>query len=101
MNNKLYISLSFDDGRIDNYTNVLNILKKYNLNATIHVITGYIDGTYNNKLASSAGPCNIKQLLEMKKNGFEISLHGDKHTTEFNDYEKFYTKTIKKKYEIY
>lgn len=86
MNNKLHISLSFDDGRIDNYTNVLPIIKKYGLKATVHVITGYVDGTYCDKLASSSGACNITQLQEMKKNGFEISIHGDKHITEIDDY---------------
>ena len=49
MSKKLYVSLSFDDGRIDNYTNVLPILEKYKLNATKHIISGYIDGTNQNK----------------------------------------------------
>lgn len=86
MSKKLYISLSFDDGRVDNYINVLPILEKYRLKATIHIISGYIDGTYHNKLASSPGPCSINQLLEMKEKGFEISLHGDMHITEKDDY---------------
>lgn len=88
MNNKLHISLSFDDGRIDNYYNVFPILKKYNIKATIHVITGYIDHSYKEKLASSKGPCTINQLKEMKRYGIEISLHGDQHTTNSDDYAK-------------
>lgn len=84
--NKLRISLSFDDGRSDNYYNVLKIINKYNLNATIHVISGYIDGSYAKGIASSPGACTIEQLRIMGKNGFEISLHGDQHTTSVEDY---------------
>ena len=83
--NKCYISITFDDGREDNYRNAYKILKKHNLKATIYVISGYIDGTYTNKLASSYGPMSLSNLEEIKKSGFEISLHGDKHITSYDD----------------
>ena len=41
---KAYISFSFDDGRIDNYTKAYPILKKHNLPATFNITTGYIEG---------------------------------------------------------
>lgn len=85
MSNVMKVSLSFDDGRIDTFENAYRIMKKYDLNGTIHVVSGYIDGTYTNHLASSHNPCTIEQLQEMKANGFEISLHGDQHKTEMND----------------
>lgn len=37
------VSLSFDDGRYDNYTNVLPILRKYDIPATFNITTAYID----------------------------------------------------------
>jgi len=36
------VILSFDDGYEDNYTNAYPILKKYNLKATIFIVTGFV-----------------------------------------------------------
>ncbi|HCW52991.1 MAG TPA: polysaccharide deacetylase [Clostridium sp.] len=38
------VLLTFDDGYEDNYTNAFPILKEFNMNATIFVIPGYLDG---------------------------------------------------------
>lgn len=40
-----YITLSFDDGRKDFFTNALPVLKKYNLPATLNVITDFWEKT--------------------------------------------------------
>lgn len=37
------LTITFDDGYRDNYTNVFNILKKYSISATIFLATGFID----------------------------------------------------------
>ena len=42
---KAIVTLSFDDGRIDNYQVVKEILLRNNVPATINVATGYIDGS--------------------------------------------------------
>lgn len=39
------VTFSFDDGRIDNYKVVKEILLPNNIPATINIATGYIDGS--------------------------------------------------------
>ncbi len=86
MKQKTIISLSFDDGREDTYRMAYKIMKKYNLVGTVHVTTGYIDGTWiNNSWKSARGPMSIEQLKELLEYGFEISAHGDKHRTAKDD----------------
>lgn len=81
------IVLTFDDGRIDNYTNVFCLLKKYEIQATLFITTGYIDGSWkNNKWKSARDPLSIQHIKEMKKYGIEIALHGDRHTTNLDDF---------------
>ena len=93
---KLIVSLSFDDGRKDTYDYAYRILRKYDLNATVHVITGYVDHTWNpSYLASSYAPCSRSDLKEMSKHGIEISAHGDTHTTDYNDLKKCISKLEK------
>jgi peptidoglycan/xylan/chitin deacetylase (PgdA/CDA1 family) len=38
------VSITFDDGYADNYTNALPILKKFDLTATFFIASGYLDG---------------------------------------------------------
>lgn len=61
----------FDDGFKDNLTNALPILKKYGIQATIFVTTGYV-GKENKYL-------NWGEVLFLKKNGFEIGSHTVNH----------------------
>ena len=81
------IVLTFDDGREDNYSVVFPIMAHYELTGTIFVTTGFIDGTWEKPESwkSAEKPLSISQLLDFKKNGWEIGLHGDRHTTELND----------------
>lgn len=85
---KLTVTLSFDDGRRDTYTKAYAIMQKYNLLGTVHVITGYVDGTFTRKLSGSTGAMTIEDLTEMKRAGWEISSHGDQHITEKKDFLK-------------
>ena len=83
---KLTISFSFDDGRMDTYTEAYLIMKKYGLIGTIHVTTGFIDKTFSDyKWKSADLPLTIDQLKEMSMNGFEISTHGDRHISKIED----------------
>jgi peptidoglycan/xylan/chitin deacetylase (PgdA/CDA1 family) len=38
------VSITFDDGYADNYTNALPILKQFNLKATFFIASGFLDG---------------------------------------------------------
>ena len=81
------ICLSFDDGRDDQYFNAYKMLKNHNLIGTFHVTTGFIDGSFVNEcFGNNRKPLTINQLLEMHDNGMEISSHGDKHITNYNDF---------------
>ena len=86
---KCIISLSFDDGRYDNYEYAFKILKKYSLRATFHVITGYIDNSIKiNDVGSSKQSCSLDNLKEMQDFGCEISSHGNDHTIVINELKK-------------
>lgn len=88
MDNKIYISLSFDDGRDDTYYNAFRVMKKYGLVGTVHITTGYIDKTWEPKEGwlTADEPMTIPNLYDLMKNGIEISAHGDKHKTEKSDF---------------
>lgn len=82
------IILTFDDGRIDNYTIAYPIMKKHDVKATMFITTGYIDGTWEgNNWASAKGAMSKEHVKEMYDNGFEIALHGDKHITDVEDFQ--------------
>ncbi len=80
---------SFDDGRIDNYTKAFPILKKCGFVATIHITTGFVDGSFvTDEFGYGMKPILPEQLKEMQEYGIEIASHGDKHTTDLTDFEK-------------
>lgn len=66
------VILTFDDGYMDNYTELYPILQKYNAKATIFVVTGTID--YNPRSLTSA------QIKEMSQSGLvSIQSHTATH----------------------
>lgn len=80
------IVLSFDDGRSDAY-DAHHILKKHNLLASFHVATGFVDKTFiTNNFGIDRKALTIEELIEMDKNGMDISSHGDKHITDNKDF---------------
>ena len=84
---KAIVTLSFDDGRIDNYRVAKEILLPNNIPATINIATGYIDGSlkilgggYNPE------PMPIENIRELYNTELiEIAGHGDLHKNEWND----------------
>lgn len=82
-----YVSFTFDDGRRDNFTYAYPVMKKYGITGTLFCTTGYIDGTWqkDESWLSAGEAIRIDELKELQQNGWELALHGDKHTTEVED----------------
>lgn len=82
-----YVSFTFDDGRRDNFTYAYPVMKKYGIAGTLFCTTGYIDGTWqkDESWLSAGEAIRIDELKELQQNGWELALHGDKHTTEVED----------------
>lgn len=80
------IIFSFDDGRSDAYQ-AFKLLKKYALTASFHITTGFVDKSFiTNSFGIERKPLTIDELIEMHKNGMDISSHGDKHITDNKDF---------------
>lgn len=80
------IVFSFDDGRVDSY-DAYRLLKKYNLVASFHITTGFIDGTFKtDAFGENRQPLSIEQIKEMISNGMDVSSHGDKHIMNSEDF---------------
>ncbi len=67
------VMLTFDDGYLDNYTNMFPILKKYNAKATVFVIKDFV---------GREGYMNEDQIKEMSASGL-VSIQS--HTSHHND----------------
>ena len=87
------IIFSFDDALLNFYENVFPILKKYNIKATLNVITGFTDGTIN----TDYDCCSISQLNEMLDYGIELTNHSDDHLCPepLDGYDKAQKKLVK------
>ncbi len=84
--NKAYISFSFDDGRIDNYTIVYPILKKYQLPATFNITTGYVEGKFKKGSLTDADPMDLDMVKKLyQDSSMEIAGHGYWHKNTFED----------------
>lgn len=92
MNNmeKAIISLSFDDGRGDNWDVFRDILEPMSIPATFNITTGYVDGSCPEDRAPSAkAPLSVAQVCDLAKHPLvEIALHGDEHLNTEEDIAK-------------
>lgn len=82
-----YVSLTFDDGRKDNYSYAHSILQRYKIGATLFCTTGFVDGTFTkpDDWKSAGDPLSIQELQKLSDEGWEIALHGDQHITDVRD----------------
>ena len=66
-----YISITFDDGREDNYLEAFPIMRENSLTGTIFCTTGFIDKSWIKPIDwySADNPIGISQLKEMKDSG--------------------------------
>lgn len=83
---KGYVSFSFDDGRIDNYTIAYPILKHYQLPATFNITTGYVEGKFQKGPLTYADPMNMQMVDELYRDSLmEIAGHGYWHRNTIED----------------
>lgn len=86
---KCIISFSFDDGRIDSYTEALPILKKYNLPATFNITTGYVEDHQKYGSPTDVPPMTIEMVKEIYEDvNYEIAGHGFRHRNDIEDITK-------------
>jgi len=83
-----YIVLSFDDGRSDFYTNALPIILKYDLTATLNVITDYLAPVPANNFAENYKCITDTELKKCREYGIEIACHSSNHTNEIKEIKK-------------
>ncbi len=80
------LGLSFDDGRIDNYTNVFPLLKKYQIPATFNITVGYVEGKIPVGELTPALPMSVDNVKEMSLDSLvEIAGHGYWHKNTIED----------------
>ena len=81
------VVFSFDDGRSDSFE-AAQILYKYGLVGTFHIVTGFIDGKFStDAFGKGRKSLSVEELLEMRQMGMEISSHGDKHIMDSKDFD--------------
>lgn len=82
-------TMSFDDGRADNYGNAFKLLQRYGLPATFNIITGWADGSWappsDGWGSAAGGSMTVEQIRECHQAGHEITSHGDKHIHDRDD----------------
>lgn len=81
------VVLSFDDGRLDTFTNAIQILKKYGLTATINIATDFVENEthYLNFCSADNKSMTREMVIETFNDEFEIACHGDKHNNSYDD----------------
>ncbi len=86
---KCLVSLSFDDGRIDNYTIAYPILKKMDMPATFNITTGYVGNKLKPGNPTDVKPMSMDMVKELFSNkAFEIAGHGWAHQNDIKDIDK-------------
>ena len=75
------VILSFDDSRMDFYINVFPLSKKYNVPATLNVISDFVENPSNYSFPSGGNMAmSVAQVKECEESGLvEISCHGHTH----------------------
>ena len=81
------VILSFDDSRLDFYTNVFPCLKENNIPATLNVITDFVNNPQNYSFPSgNSEAMTSDQIVECYNSGLvEIACHGHKHNNTKED----------------
>lgn len=76
------VVISFDDGFADFYSQAFPILERYGFPATLHVVTGYIDGSSQWLRSQGEGERPMltwQQVAALDSAGIEIGAHSQTH----------------------
>ncbi len=77
------LSITFDDGYLDNYNVAAPILRRLALPATFFVTTGFIGSSivpsWDRELSTPQSWMNWEQVRSLASQGFEIGCHSDTH----------------------
>lgn len=87
MNGERNVILAFDDGRKDIYNIAFPIMKKNNIIGSLYIITGTLNNSYTPIKGFASGKrqfISLENILEMEKEGFEISSHSCNHSNEYS-----------------
>lgn len=81
-----YIILSFDDGREDFFLRAFPILRKYNLTATLNVVSECVGKKNPSGIGSGNGVyVSWEELAACKEYGIEIANHSARHNNNLED----------------
>ncbi|MFT5179647.1 MAG: peptidoglycan/xylan/chitin deacetylase (PgdA/CDA1 family) [Candidatus Paceibacteria bacterium] len=79
---KDYVSITFDDGYKDNFSNAFEVLKKHNIPASIFVATDYVNKGFKNSQYLSIPMLSEIEMITMSSSGLiEFLPHTKSHTT--------------------
>lgn len=89
-----YVSITFDDGRSDNFEYAYPILKDKGFPATLFCTTGYVDGSWQKEKSwlSTESALSVEDMKKLRDSGWEIALHGDRHDMSVTDTRNALTK---------
>src|ERR1700730_3804009 len=77
------LSITFDDGYLDNFEVAVPILRRWGLPATFFIVTGFVGSKvvpfWDRHLPSQAGWMSWDQLRALAAQGFEFGCHTDTH----------------------